>query len=162
MKKLAIFAAVAALSTAPAFAGFNADVHGGISRFSALGSNGGTQFSYGAGLGYDFDVSKTVFVGPQVGIDGETVSSGFSGVNLSAVIRAGVKVSPADKLYVLGGYANQSASGTSVDGWRLGAGYERSFGKMMFAKVEYRHTEYKSGGITLQQNAGLLGVGVHF
>ena len=155
---------LAAFAASPAFAsGFNADVHAGIDGFHLEGAGNGTNFSYGVGVGYDYEVNEKFFVGAQLGLDEERLALGVNQQrNLSAVLRAGYKITSKDTVYALGGYANQYVAVTGVDGWRVGAGYERAITNKVFVKAEYRYSDYKKYGLTASQNAGLIGVGVHF
>ena len=120
---------------------------------------------YGGVLGYDFDLGQAV-----LGVEAELSDSGVSvsetdvvatgdSLTLSADrdiyvgIRAGAKVGSNVLLYAKGGYVNgrikahyQSGAtvvndGQNMDGFRLGAGLEYSFGKFAL-RGEYRYSDY--------------------
>lgn len=95
-----------------------------------------------------------------------------AGRDLSAVARLGYAVTPKDRLYTFAGYSNArfkaiyTAPGGAVtrdaanlDGFRAGAGYERSLGGNAFAKVEYRYSNYEGG---TSRHQALVGVGYAF
>ena len=122
---------------------------------------------YGVGVGFDFDLGGVV-----AGIEGEYMESsadaesdesidGFRsrigiGRDLYVGGRLGFAASPTTLLYVKGGYTNTSIEAsfddgtdslefdTNVDGWRLGAGAEMLLGPNMFAKAEYRYSNYNN------------------
>jgi outer membrane immunogenic protein len=68
--------------------------------------------------------------------------------------RVGVPVGTGTLLYAKGGYTNArldvtADNGTTttdenfqLDGWRVGAGVEKSIGRNTYAKVEYRYSNY--------------------
>lgn len=160
--KLAAVAIGMFASSSPAFADGNIDIHGGISRTCVIVCSS-TAITYGAGLGYDFDVGKNVFVGIQGGIDSMRID-GENFANYSAVARVGTKIGESDSIYALGGYAGMDLKygrGTA-NGYRLGGGYEHRFGKTLFAKIEYRYSHYSKYGYRGNQNTGIIGVGAHF
>jgi len=94
-----------------------------------------------------------------------------AGRGLSAVARFGTKLDNKWKLYVLGGYANArikvgytlgTASGSASangDGVRVGAGVEVPFGTNVYAKTEYRYTNYEGD---FSRHQVLVGFGLTF
>jgi hypothetical protein len=107
--------------------------------------------------GYDFDLGTSAFVGAEVSGDkvlthGTRVAFGFTG-------RAGIKASPADKLYVDGGYTTKPCR-LCEDAVHAGAGYQHDFGSKLYGKVEYRHFFTNNGAP--DSNAVLGGLGVRF
>lgn len=124
-------------------------------------------FLYGVGAGYDFDFGNVV-IGPEAEITGSTAKTkfengDFEGFGLGNVkmnrdiyvgARAGYKVAPTTLLYVKGGYTNAKFDvvGTDgdtthtrdidADGWRIGAGLEQAVTNNMFARLEYRYSNY--------------------
>lgn len=128
--------------------------------------------SYGAAIGYDFQLGGAV-----VGIEGEYAGStgDLTGRDLDIVgdslrldaerdlyigARAGFAVAPSTLVYLKGGYTNfrvqsryDDTSGTifergvTLDGFRVGAGIEQQFsllGPSGFIKAEYRYSNYSN------------------
>jgi outer membrane immunogenic protein len=121
--------------------------------------------AYGAVIGYDAALGRGV-IGVEGEISGSTakerardVFATGDTVNLHAArdlyagIRGGFLVTPDTLVYVKGGYVNGRANvsytlggttttdGSSVDGWRVGAGIEQAFG-LFKARLEYRYSDY--------------------
>lgn len=175
--------ALAACAAAPAlaqddegtFTGPRLEVFGGYDNVQA-GDDGSDDaaegVSYGAALGYDFQMGTAV-----VGIEGEYAGSTAditgsdidiagdsfrleAGRDLYVGGRIGFTVAPTTLLYVKGGYTNfrvQSRydngtgtifdQGVTLDGWRVGAGIEQKFsllGPSGFIKAEYRYSNYSN------------------
>ena len=82
-----------------------------------------------------------------------------TGRDLYVGARAGILATPNTLVYVKGGYTNarfnvRASDGTTelrqnfdTDGWRLGAGAEVAVSENMFAKLEYRYSNYSKGEI---------------
>lgn len=145
-----LFLAVGLLAATPAFAeGIegegHAQINAGVER-----AEGESEGIVGFAAGYDFDLGKTLFVGAEIGID--KVLAEDTKVTLATVVRAGAKLSEADKLYGLGGV---STGGNEETQAVYGAGLEHSFGKFL-ADIEYRHLDKTSA----EQFA--VGVGILF
>ncbi|TYC81612.1 outer membrane protein [Novosphingobium sp. BW1] len=102
--------------------------------------------------------------------------------DLAAVVRLGTQIGARNKLYVLGGYTNTrvglSYKGETADalldaiggfsdagahetlnGFRLGAGYEYDVTSNLFIKAEYRYSNY---GSDFSRHQGVLAVGTKF
>lgn len=123
--------------------------------------DGSSGLVYGAAAGYDFAVSDRIFLGLQAGVAGSTVRECMDGAcanagrDIEVLARAGGNVGPKTALYALAGYANSrfGASfeslnfGTNLDGLRVGAGVQQSFGGNTYGKLEYRFTSYGDGEI---------------
>ncbi len=78
-------------------------------------------------------------------------------------------------MFVKGGYANSQfrlrttlggTAGNTVtnvrteeDGWRIGAGVEQALGEHIYAKAEYRYTDY---GSDVSRHQALVGLGYRF
>lgn len=127
---------------------------------------------YGVGVGYDFNLGGVV-VGPEAELTDSSAKTkfdngdweGFGVGNVTANrdiyvgLRAGAEVMPGTLLYAKGGYTNAkfdvvNNDGTNdftqdidADGWRVGAGAEHQFGRNMYAKVEYRYSNYQKAEI---------------
>ncbi|MGA9581380.1 MAG: porin family protein [Allosphingosinicella sp.] len=140
---------------------------------------------YGIGLGYDVAISPKVELGLDLSADLSTMEECENNVvlandracldagrDLAAAIRLGYKVSERGTLYALAGYTNArfrfayttpagvtTSDGRNLDGFRLGAGYQHDFGKRMYAKAEYRYSNYEAD---VTRHQALIGVGVKF
>ncbi|GAM05748.1 outer membrane protein [Novosphingobium sp. MBES04] len=99
--------------------------------------------------------------------------------DLAAVVRLGTQIGARNKLYVLGGYTNtrvgltyksdtldQNLAGFSdlgahdtLNGFRVGAGYEYDVTSNLFIKAEYRYSNY---GSDFSRHQGVLAVGTKF
>jgi len=130
-----------------------AEVRGG-----AIWSNGSTEATYGAAVGYDFDIAPRTFAGVEVSADkidqsGTKVAYGFTG-------RVGLRATPGTKLFAAGGYSTEPCS-SCVGSWHAGVGAEQSLGMgPVYLKAEYRH--YFTGSGLPDSNAVVGGVGVRF
>ena len=156
--------------------------------------------AYGAAIGYDFAAGGLV-VGVEAeyleseakteydtaAFDGFGVSNIETGRDLYVGARVGVLATPSTLVYVKGGYTNAQYNvlatdndtdvGTDfdLDGWRVGAGLEQSFGGNFYAKAEYRYSNYAEGeveapsglesdrfDVDLDRHQVLVGVGYRF
>jgi outer membrane immunogenic protein len=164
MLKYSVFAAVALAAATPAYAQDSASLTGGYvqalagydhGKVSGIDSDDGIAF--GAGAGYDFALSSTVFAG----IEGEAMLTtgeiaGFDVKrDLYAGIRIGAEVAPGTSLYLKGGYSNLRIAGDNGDGIRVGGGLEHRFSGNLFVKGEYRYTNYEADASRHQLLAGL-------
>ena len=124
-------------------------------------------FQYGVEAGYDIPLGGAV-----LGIEAELSDStgktrtnstdpnffGYGEVGTGRDIYVGARLgfvaAPGTLIYAKGGYTNArlnvlASNGTDeldenfqLDGWRLGAGVERSIGRNTYAKLEYRYSNY--------------------
>jgi outer membrane immunogenic protein len=124
-------------------------------------------FQYGIEAGYDIPLGGAV-----LGVEAELSDStgkvraestdpnffGFgevaAGRDIYVGARLGFEASPGTLIYAKGGYTNArlnvlASNGTDeleenfqLDGWRLGAGVEKSIGRNTYAKLEYRYSNY--------------------
>lgn len=124
-------------------------------------------FQYGVEAGYDIPLGGAV-----LGIEAELSDStgktranstdpnffGYGEVGTGRDIyvgaRLGFEAAPGTLIYAKGGYTNArlnvlASDGTTqlednfqLDGWRVGAGVEKSIGRNTYAKVEYRYSNY--------------------
>ncbi|WP_232494053.1 outer membrane protein [Novosphingobium kaempferiae] len=157
--------------------------------------------AYGVGAGYDIRMNNFVF-GPEAEVtwstaktkfdDGDFEGFGIGNVktnrDLYVGARLGYVVSPKTMLYAKGGYTNakfdvRNSVGTvttnrdiDADGWRIGAGVEQQVTNNVFAKVEYRYSNYSKGeldytgdfpdgdrfNLDLDRHQVMAGVGVRF
>ncbi|MHA6719778.1 porin family protein [Sphingomonas sp. RS6] len=127
----------------------------------------GSGFVYGGAIGYDLQRGNVV-----LGIDGEvtgtTTDKTIGTVNVKggrdfyAGARIGYVVAPGTLLYGKVGYDNSRVIGRvedvrlteDLDGVRLGAGVERTFGHY-YGKVEYRYTNASQDVVRHQVLAGI-------
>lgn len=156
MKKLFVATAVAlGLSAAPAmasdFAGPRFEVTAGAD--DATGGVDPTDVTYGAALGYDLQFGKVV-VGAEA-----TAANVFDRADLGVGARLGYVVNENVLAYVRGGYSNLDLGARSVDGATVGGGLEVNVAGPVFAKAEYRYTDFEGN---LGRHGGLVGVGIRF
>lgn len=157
--------------------------------------------AYGVGAGYDLRFGNVV-VGPEAEVtwstaktkfdDGDFEGFGIGNVKTNRDLylgaRIGYVVTPKTMIYAKGGYTNakfdvRNASGTittnrdiDADGWRIGAGVEQAVTSNVFAKLEYRYSNYEKGeldytgdfadgqrfNLDLDRHQVMAGVGVRF
>ncbi|MEP9357758.1 outer membrane beta-barrel protein [Sphingomonas sp. KR3-1] len=172
MRILAVSAlALVAATAAPAFAqdsaapfnGPRIEAEGGWDHVGSEGY-GRSGFVYGGAIGYDKQFNNIV-IGADAEVTGATTKdSGVeAGRDLYVGGRAGVVVGGSTLLYGKAGYTNARVAAGNFsqnnDGYRLGAGVERDFGRF-FGKVEYRYSRYEK--IDLNRDQVVAGVGVRF
>ncbi|MBB4096772.1 outer membrane protein [Sphingomonas kyeonggiensis] len=171
MRILAVSAlALVAATATPAFAQDSAPFSGprieaeaGVDHVGSEG-NGRSGFLYGGAIGYDKQFNNIV-IGADAEITGATTKQGGveAGRDLYVGGRAGFVVGGSTLVYGKAGYTNARVSfgndGQNNDGYRLGAGVERNFGRF-FGKVEYRYSRYEK--IDLNRDQVVAGVGVRF
>lgn len=126
-------------------------------RGGVIWSAGTSEDTWGAALGYDFDLGQAAFAGVEVsgdkiGTSGTKVAFGTSG-------RLGVKAGTGTKLYTTGGYTTEACDGCEGQ-WNLGAGVEQKVSGPVYIKAEYRH--FFENDIVVGGDALVAGVGVKF
>lgn len=152
---IAIAAAAATLAT-PAFASDFAGPRLEVTAGADDVTNGvdPTEVTYGAGLGYDLQFGNVV-----LGAEG-TVDNVFDRRDLGAAVRVGYVINENILAYGKVGYTNFKPTGRlELEGLRLGGGLEANLVGPVYAKVEYRYTDFE--GRSGKHN-GLVGVGVRF
>ena len=160
MKKILI-ASVAALAFAtPSFAaeavpadfsGFRANINAGLADDVAFGDD---AFTYGAEVGYDFNMNGVV-----LGVTAEAQDTDETGRELAATARIGGVVGKKVLVYALGGYTNLNAGSFNFEGFKVGGGAELALGKQAFVKYEHRYANYDAG---LEYHQNLIGLGLRF
>ena len=131
--------------------------------------------AYGTAVGYDFNAGNVV-LGVEAELtdssaDSEFENGDFEGIGLGNVnagrdiyvgARVGVLATPQTLLYAKGGYTNAryNVNGTfdgdefrskiDTDGFRVGAGVEQAFGENVFAKLEYRYSNYSDAELDFE------------
>jgi outer membrane immunogenic protein len=178
MKKLALaLAAALATITTPAlaqdtedFSGAKATVITGydVVDLNTPGVRNPDGVIYGFGLGYDVQKGSTVFgVEAEVADSTAKLKAGAATVaetsrDLYIGGRVGV-VTGKTLVYAKAGYSNfrllSIAGNGNADGFRVGAGVEQKLSDKVFAKVEYRYTDYEAG---VSRHQGVAGIGLRF
>ena len=144
---------IASLAVAtPALADTRAEVRGG-----AIWSNGTTEDTYGAAIGFDGDLGPMTFYGIEVSGDkiadtGTKVAYGVSG-------RLGIKAATGTRVFAAAGYTTEPCD-LCEDSYHAGAGVEQSIGGPLYVKAEYRH--YFVNNAVPDSDAVVAGVGVRF
>lgn len=150
------------------------------------GGDGRDGIAYGVAAGYDFQVGRAV-AGLEVEYtdsDTDGCANGFvvtgdricanAGRDLYAGGRLGFAVAPRTLLYAKAGYSNARVGldytnpaapaqnfrlSDNLDGVRVGAGLEQKLGTNLYAKAEYRYSNYEAG---FERHQVLGGVGFRF
>ena len=159
--------------------------------------------TYGAGIGYDFAAGENLVVGLEGEYLDSTAKTEFTagdfeniglggrvdaGRDLYVGARVGYRVAPTTLVYAKGGYSNarfnilardgetETRRDIDTDGFRVGAGIEQAVSDNVFAKVEYRYSNYSEGeidfrddiadsdrfNVDLDRHQIMAGVGVRF
>lgn len=179
MKNVTIAVAIAAsVLASPAMAQNNSDFSGvkatAIAGYDNIdldiaGVDNLEGFLYGGTLGYDVQSGNMVY-GAEVEATESTgkISNAAgrieAGRDLYAGARLGYVVSDSAMLYAKAGYTNARVSspgigGENGDGVRVGAGVEYKLSDKMFARGEYRYSNYEDG---ITRNQGLVSLGMKF
>jgi len=179
MKNVTIAVAIAAsVFASPALAQNNGDFSGvkatAIAGYDNIdvdiaGVENVEGFLYGGTLGYDIQSGNMVY-GAEVEATESTgkISSIAgrieAGRDLYAGARLGYVVSDSAMLYAKAGYTNARVSSPGLgsengDGVRVGAGVEYKLSENMFARGEYRYSNYEDG---ISRNQGLVSLGMKF
>lgn len=126
-------------------------------------------FLYGAALGYDIQSGNIVYGAELEATEstGKISNAGGRievGRDLYAGGRLGYVLGDSTLLYAKAGYTNARSSspglgGANGDGVRVGAGVEFKLSDKVFARGEYRYSNYEAG---VSRNQGLVGLGVKF
>lgn len=177
------FAAPAMAQEAAPFTGFRAEGLVGYESVEVPG-NDSDGVTYGAGIGYDFQMGNLV-----AGIEGEVTDSTVdectsdfavagdelcaeAGRDLYVGGRLGTLIGANTLLYGKAGYTNArieteytngpdipSEVSENLDGVRVGAGLEFAVGPNSYLKTEYRYSNYEQG---FDKHQGLVGFGFRF
>ncbi|WP_313536491.1 porin family protein [Sphingomonas sp.] len=176
------------------FAGSHAEVIAGWDRVNDKSSYDASKdgVTYGGNIGYDIQRGGTVF-GVEGEVTGSTISDRSNDVlnagdrlrvkagrDLYVGGRLGFVANPRTLIYAKAGYTNaqfitdyDSPATTpalsfrqrdNYDGWRLGAGAEFKVTDKVFAKAEYRYSNYGSqtNGVDPERHQIVTGLGVRF
>lgn len=149
-------AATAATFATPAmaadFAGPRVEVTAGAD--DVTGGVDPTDVIYGTGLGYDLQFGKIV-LGAEA-----TVDNVFDRRDLGAAARIGYVLNENVLAYGKVGYANfKPTQRLELEGLTLGGGLEVNVAGPVYAKVEYRFTDFQGGA---EKHGGLVGLGLRF
>ena len=182
----ALLAATATPAAAQSFTGLRVEGHLGYDNVSIDDledfdvDNDESGVLYGGGIGYDIALAGLI-LGVEANLDfteaqyEQTLGGDFAAIDfkrdLEFAARLGTQLGSNALLYGKVGYSNarlkaivreggvtldEAANG---DGLRLGAGVEFNFGTSLFAKAEYRYSNYEAG---LSRNQLIGGVGFRF
>ena len=157
MKKFILATTVAfGLSAAPAmasdFAGPRIEVTAGAD--DVTGGVDPTDVTYGAGLGYDVQFGRVV-----AGIEA-SVDNAFDRRDIGVGARLGVALNDNVLVYGKAAYANwRQVAGVDTEGLRLGGGLEVNLAGPVYAKAEYRYTDFDGN---TGKHGGLVGFGLRF
>ncbi len=135
-------------------------------------------FGYGVQAGYDVNLGGAVvgieaeYADSEAKVeveDGDVEGFGFgrveAGRDLYVGARVGTMLSPNAMVYAKAGYTNAkynilASDGTTelsqdfdTDGYRLGAGIEYGLSSNVFAKLEYRYSNYSEGEVDFEGDA---------
>lgn len=164
------------------FTGFRVE---GLVGYDKLKGNGGSRdgVAYGAAAGYDFQLGSAVagIEGEYLDSDTKGCESAFLTANdricangkrdLYVGGRLGFAATPSTLLYAKAGYtnakvgvnytdpttpANNFRTSDDLNGIRVGAGVEQKLGTNLYAKAEYRYSNYEAG-VSRHQVLGGLG-----
>jgi outer membrane immunogenic protein len=165
-----------------AFVGPRVEALVGYDRLQGAGG-GRDGLAYGIGAGYDFKAGRAILGLEAEYADSNTdgCEAGFviatdricasARRDLYVGGRVGVAVAPSTLLYAKAGYTNARVGleytnpvtptanfrlSDNLDGVRVGAGVEQKLGSNLYAKAEYRYSNYE-GGFERHQVLGGLG-----
>jgi outer membrane immunogenic protein len=158
-KTFALVAITTALVATPvmagnSFTGVRAEVTAGFD--DVTGERDLNNVTYGIGVGVDAEVYPRVIVGAEA-----TLDNVFDRRNIGAGARLGYTFGDRVLVYTKAGWANFQPvpGGVKLDGFRVGGGVEARVVGNIYAKAEYRYTDFASG---VGQHAGLAGIGFRF
>jgi len=179
MKNTVITAAIVAASViaSPAmaedgdFSGVKATAIAGYDNIdlNIAGVDSVDGFLYGVALGYDHQSGNIVY-GVEVeatestGEISNAAGTAEVGRDLYAGGRLGFVAGDKALIYTKAGYTNARSSspglgGANGDGFRVGGGVEYKLSEKIFARGEYRYSDYEAG---VSRHQGLIGLGVKF
>ncbi|WP_294333882.1 outer membrane beta-barrel protein [uncultured Sphingomonas sp.] len=177
-----------------AFNGSHAEIIAGWDHVNDKSSYDASRdgVTFGGNIGYDIQRGSTVF-GVEGEVTGSSISDRSSNVltqgdrlrvkagrDLYVGGRLGFLATPRTLIYAKAGYTNaqfitdyDSPNSTpalslrqrdNYDGWRLGAGAEFKLTDAVFAKAEYRYSNYGSqaNGVDPERHQIITGIGVRF
>lgn len=143
--------------------------------------------TYGGTVGYDFNIGDRWYLGIEGSVDfadnkrcaevfGSDAACFSLKRNLSAGARIGTALGKTTLFYVGGAYVNGKArvsytdqvdptnniaASDTRDAWRLSTGFEQRIGRNVFAKAEYRYTDYKDYSVSDGVESASLGFDRH-
>ncbi len=142
----------------------------------------GSAVAYGVEAGYDFKVGKSVVVGPYVNFEKSSVENS-DGVNVfkvkdnfAAGLHLGYALSEKGQIYLKAGYAKLRIGGQvevapntvvafndSGSGVQGAIGYEQSFGKNFYGRVEFGYGDNgEIVGLNVQRRHAGIALGARF
>lgn len=152
MRKLILPLLAAVAVPAPALADSRAEVRGGV-----ISSQGTTEATYGAAIGFDADFGPLAFYGLE--LSGDKIDRNSTKVAYALTGRLGVKAGPFTRVFGAAGYSSEPCDRCEAS-WHAGAGLEQSLGGPLYAKGEYRH--YFPGNGVADSDSFVGGIGIRF
>ena len=146
-----VFILAAAFASAPAMAQ-DSDDNGGVfigavagldvaNIDGPFGDSAEEGFVYGLTAGYDLDMGDAL-IGVEVEVAETTIDS--TGVDIYGGVRLGLEMDDNDIIYLKAGYTNVDIEVfDNLEGFRIGAGVELSFGAVAL-RGEYRYSGYNA------------------
>jgi outer membrane immunogenic protein len=147
---------------------FKATAGAGIDTLT--GSDKSNGFSYGAVLGYDYNINGNGIIGLEGTVGGATnkLRDGASGTELRSgrtielAARAGALISKSTLIYARGGWSNARFTvpvelgnfSSTRNGWVAGVGIEQALSQNISARVEYDYSQYSRLRGTLDLGEG--------
>lgn len=126
-------------------------------RGGVIWSNGTSEDTWGAAVGYDFDLGPATFAGLEV--SGDKIGATGTKVAFGATGRLGVKAGMGTRLFGAGGYTTETCD--ACDGqWNLGGGIEQNIAGPVYVKAEYRH--FFKNDVIAKSDTLTGGVGIRF
>ena len=158
MMIVALAAATPALAGTENFTGPRVALTVGID--DVTGARDLTNVVYGAEAGVDVPLVKNVLVGLEATADNVFERNRTIGV----AARVGYAVTPNVLVYGKAGYANYNQvtfnnRRVNLEGLRVGGGVEYAFNSKVFAKAEYRYTDFNGN---VGNHGSLVGFGIRF
>lgn len=113
-----------------------------------------TDISYGVGAGYDLQFGNVV-TGVEAGVDNV-----FDRRDIGVSARLGYVLNENVLLFTKVGYSNwKPTNRLTLEGVRVGGGLEMNVAGPVYAKVEYRYTDFNG---PTNKHSGFIGVGTRF
>ena len=149
---LAALALVASPASARDFSGPRVEVTAGTDDVTGRADT--TNVTYGVGAGYDVQFGKVV-AGVEAGVDNV-----FDRRDIAVGARLGYVLNENVLAFTKVSYSNfKPTNRLTLEGVRVGGGLEVNVVGPVYAKVEYRYTDFEG---TTGKHGGLVGVGYRF
>lgn len=141
-KLITVVLGVITMLTGPAYAndftGVRVEVTAGVD--DVINNPDATDVTYGATVGADFELVKSVIFGVEANVDNV-----FDRTDVGTSARLGYVVDNSVLLYGKVGYANyENVFSKNLDGFRVGGGLEVNVFRNVFVGAEYRYSDFES------------------